>query len=86
METLTTQFTKVSAKGQHMTATEKKVLLALVNSNKPEYFGEWMKSGRINMKVIKITDNTFNVETREMKDGFFGENWNVLAFTNVTLK
>lgn len=81
-----TQFTKVSAKGQHMTATEKKVLLALVNSNKPEYFGEWMKAGRINMKVIKILDNTFNVETREMKDGFFGRNWNVLSFNNVVLK
>ncbi len=84
--TTTTEFTKVSAKGQHMTATEKKVLLALVNANKPEYFGNWMKANRINMKVEKVSENTFNVETREMKDGFFGRDWNVLSFNNVILK
>ena len=85
MET-TTQFSKVSAKGQHMTATEKRVLLALVNANNPEYFGNWMKANRINMKVEKLTENTFNVETREMKDGFFGRDWSVLKFNNVILK
>jgi len=84
--TTTTEFTKVSAKGQQMTATEKKVLLALVNANKPEYFGNWMKANRINMKVEKVSENTFNVETREMKDGFFGRDWNVLSFNNVILK
>ena len=71
--TTTKEFTKVSAKGQHMTATEKKVLLALVNANKPEYFGNWMKANRINMKVEKLSKNTFNVETRQMKDGFLEE-------------
>ena len=85
MET-TTQFTKVSAKGQHMTATEKKVLLALVNENNSEYFGKWMKANRINIKVERVSENTFNVETRQMKDGFFGRYWSILTFNNVILK
>jgi len=81
-----TTFTKVSAKNQNMTSTEKKVLLALVNANKPEYFGSWMKANRTNIKVERVSENTFNVQTRIMKDGFFGRDWYVMDFNNVILK
>jgi len=46
------QFKRASMiEGSHITAGEKKATIALVNENKPEYFGRFMKAGRIKLKV-----------------------------------
>lgn len=63
METTTKQFIRVSYDREktHLTATEKRSILALVNANNPDYFGKWMKANRINIMVTPISENEFEV-------------------------
>lgn len=50
--------------GSHITAGEKRAALALVNENKPEYLGRWMKANRIKLMVEPMENNQYKVSVK----------------------
>ena len=68
METQIKKFKRVSlVQGGHITAGEKRAALALVNENKEEYFGKWMKANRIKLMVEEIEKNEYKVSVKHHK-------------------
>jgi hypothetical protein len=55
----------------HVTATEKKHVLHVVNLNDDKYFGKWLKVNRKQYMIKKIEDNVFEVTTRENRTSTF---------------
>lgn len=74
METTTKQMTRVSKiEGLHITAGEKRCVLAVVNANKPEMFGKWLKANRFQLMVEPQANGTYKVTFNEKHNGILGE-------------
>jgi len=56
-------YTRISVpKDSHMTATLKRHILQVINENKPEWFGVFLKVNRMTLKIEKTeVENVFNV-------------------------
>ena len=60
MKTETKNYTRVHAeKYSGITTGYKRSILALVNENKSEYFGRWMKVGRIRIMIEPQGENKY---------------------------
>lgn len=58
-------FTKAKKiEGTTLTATEKQYAIALINQNKPEFIGVWVKCKNTSLMAEKINEDTYIVKTR----------------------
>ena len=58
-------FTKTKKlEGYKLTATEIKYAILLVNENKPEFIGVWVKCKNTHLMAEKISDDTYIIKTR----------------------
>ena len=58
-------FTKAKKiEGTTLTSTEKQYAIALINQNKTELIGVWVKCKNTNLMAEKLTDDTYVIKTR----------------------
>ena len=58
-------FTKAKiTEGYKLTATEKKYAMLLINENKPEFIGVWVKYKNTHLMAEKISYDTYVIKTR----------------------
>jgi hypothetical protein len=85
--TTNNNYTRVSVdKSTHLTAGEKKAILAVVNMNDENYFGKWLKANTVHLMVELIAGSTYKASTKHNQNlGGFGKHATI-SETLVTLK
>jgi hypothetical protein len=76
-------FTKAKKiEGITLTATEKKYAIELINQNKPEFIGVWVKCKNTSLMVEKINNDTYVLKTRMSQNlGALGMHYEVFEST-----